>query len=261
MTTPVLSIKAASVPTVEFVKAESEVPKSLVYCLDGQSKTGKTEFILSMPGPLCIHNLNFGLKGVIDKHLAKGKEIYTFDYEVPLTNKTVGTGVTDLCGAATKVWDAFTKQFLASLTCMRSVAIDLSTEAWELIRVARLGKLDKVMAIQYGAVNVEFRQLIQRALRSGVNVGFVHKLKPEYANDKKTGEFERAGFGDIGFDVEATLRTSRDASKKGIEQFSLEIEECRNNFRANGTTLIGEDVNFSKVASIIFPGTKEEDWK
>lgn len=256
-TSPALVIKPST--GVQFVKAEVSDKHSLVCSIDGPSKTGKTEFALSMPGPICIHDFNCGTKGVIEKWINEGKEIYKFDYEVPLTGRP-GTGVSDLPGAATKVWTTFVEQFLASLTIMRSVVVDLSSEAWELVRLARFGKLDKVVAVNYGAVNVEFRQLTQKALRSGCNVGFLHKLRPKYVNNSPTSEMERAGFGDIGYDVEATLVTARDSQKKGVDQFAITIDECRNNMNANGLAFVGKDATFAKVASAIFPNTKEEDW-
>lgn len=247
-------------PKVSFVRAKSEKPKSMVFALDGLPKSGKTEFSLSMPKPLCIHNFNVGLKGVIEKHLDKGEEIYTFDYEVPLTSKLPGSP-TNLQEAGLKVWMEFAENFLASLTCMKSVVVDLSSEAWEVVRLARLGRFDKVMPIQYGNVNVEFRQLTQKALRSGVNVGFLHKVKPEYNGDQKTGNFERSGFGDIGYDVEATLLSSRDATKRGVDQFGITIAECRANSAANGQVFRGLEATFSTIASTIFPATTKEDWE
>lgn len=259
MSSPALVIKPPQTK-IEFVKATIGDKKSLVCSVDGPSKSGKTEFALSMPGPLCIHDFNCGTRGVIEPWILKGKEIYKFEYEVPLTGKLPGATIVDLPGAAQKVWTTFVEQFLASLSIMRSVVIDLGSEAWELIRLARLGKLDKILAVNYGAVNIEFRQLTQKALRSGVNVAFLHKVRPKYVNDKPTAEMERAGFGDIGYDVEATLTTVRDSQKKGVDQFSIAIDECRNNLMANGLVFTGSDMTFAKVASAIFPTTKEEDW-
>lgn len=246
----------AQAPKVEFKRAVIEEKKNLVMSCDGLPKTGKTEFMLSMPAPLCIHNFNFGLKGVIDKHVSAGKEIYVFDYHLALSRAVV-----DVAAIAPKTWDAFVRQFLESLKEMRSVGVDMGGEAWDLVRMARLGKLTQVLPVQYVNVNAEFRQLIQEAIRSGTNVVFLHKLKPEYKDDKKTNNLERAGFGDIGFDMEAVLRTSRDYSKKGVDQFSATLEECRARFEASGKVFTGAEVNFANVATTIYPNSKIEDWQ
>lgn len=227
---------------------------------DGLPKTGKTRFICTLPAPLVIHNFNFGLKGVIDPFIAEGKEIYQEDYEIQLS-KLPGAAFTELGDAAKRAWDRFARSFTESLRQMRSVAVDMGGEAWDVLRLARLGKLTQVLPVQYTAVNAEFRQLIQEAVRSKANVVFLHKLKPEYKNDVKTNNFERAGFGDIGFDMELVLRTSRDYSKTGVDQFSAKIEECRANFNASGKEFRGGDVTFANIAVAVYPGTKVEDWQ
>jgi len=254
----VLSVRR---PEVQFVRAEIQKKTGLVYCLDGLPKTGKTRFALTMPGPIVIHDFNAGLDGVIDPFIEAGKEIYPFTYEIPLSRDLSKDFATNLMESSKKSWETFAENFLASLKHGNSIVIDLGSEAWELVRLARFGKLDKVMAIQYGAVNVEFRQLTQRALRSGKNVAFLHKLKPEYKNDQKTGELERQGFGDIGFDVEATLRSGRDPKIKTVDQFSVTIEENRKNFKANGLALTGEKATFQNIAMAIYPDSKVEDWQ
>lgn len=251
--TTIATIKSAALPKVEFTRAKIEPVRNVVMSVDGLPKSGKTEFMLSMPAPLCIHNLNFGLKGVIDKHILAEKEIYVFDYDMPYSNRLPGAPSNSMLDLAGKVWDKFARQFMESLSCMRSVGVDMGTEAWDLIRLARLGKLTQVMPVQYTSVNAEFRQLIQESLRSTANVAYLHKLKAVYKDDKKTGEYERAGFNDIGFDVEAVIRTSRDYSKKGMDQFSGTLEECRANFGASGTVFTGGNFTFNSVEKTIYP--------
>jgi hypothetical protein len=89
----------------------------------------------------------------------------------------------------------------------------------------------------------------------------LHKLKPEYKNDVKTNNFERSGFGDIGFDMEAVVRTARDYKKQGVSQFSCAIEECRANFEASGKSFVGADVSFANIAATVYPETRVEDWQ
>lgn len=258
-----LTIKNPATPEtpVEFKRAVIAAPTNLVLSVDGLPKTGKTKLMASMPAPLCIHNFNFGLKGVIDSELKAGKEIYVEDYEIVLSNKLPGTSFNEMGDAAKRAWDRFARAFLESLRQMRSVGVDMGGEAWDTIRLARLGKLTQVLPVQYTAVNAEFRQLIQEAIRSKANVMFLHKLKPEYKDDKKTDRFERSGFGDIGFDMEAIVRTTRDYSKAGVDQFAGKIEECRANFEASGRVFTGRDLSFASIATAIYPETALDDWR
>lgn len=237
-------------------------PKGILLSGEGHPKCGKTEFAFTMPDPIFVLNLNFGLAGVIEKWVAQGKKIYVKNVQVPMTKDLPGQNFTLLSGAATEKWkDAIlTLQEAVKDESVPSIFIDMGTELWDLLRIARLGKLTQVLPVQYAAVNAEFRQLLQILLNSGKNVYISHKIKPEYVNDQKTNRFERAGFGDIGYDVQGELLMSRDPKKEGAEQFVITFGDCRPNMSLKGQTLAGPDCNFWNVVSRIYPDTKPEDW-
>ena len=248
------------VRVVEYKRATAEPPTRLVMTVDGPAKEGKTNFALTAPGPIAIHDLDLGMEGVIEKFTEK--EIYPFRYEVPISTMLPGTEFTSIATAAQAVWKEFVLNFRDSLTKMRTVVVDTGTEAWSLIRLARLGKLTQVLPIQYTATNAEFRQLTQLALsQTACNVIFTHKVKDVYKDDKKTGEVERAGFTELEYDVQTVLKATRDYTKKGVEQFQLEIQACRANLGASGTRFVGDDCTFAKVASTVYPNTTEDFWK
>lgn len=253
---------AVAARKVEFVKAGTEPARRMVISLDGAPKDGRTHFCLTAPGPISLHSFDLGYEGVVEPFAAT-KDIYPFNYTVPMTTRLPGSGLTTLADPAARVWEDFVYDFRAAVEQMRTVVVDSMSVAWELCRLARLGKLTQVLPVQYTAVNAEFRQLVQFALAAPnkPNVIFIHRLKAEYKDDKKTGNFERAGFGDIDADVQSVLRTSRDYSKEGIDQFSVTIQECRANFLASNKKFTGKDMTFSKVATAIYPNTKEEDWQ
>lgn len=238
-------------------------PKGILISDEGLQKCGKTEFGLSMPDPLFVLNLNLGLAGVIEKHIKEGRTIYVQDIQIPFTAALPGAGFTVLSTAAAEKWKTAILSLQEALhdTTVKSIFIDTASELWDLLRIARLGKLTQVMPVQYASVNAEFRQLLQVLLCSGKNVVLSHKVKPEYVNDQKTNRFERAGFGDVGFDVQVELVSSRDLKREGDDQFAITFDDCRANKNLVGTTLYGKDVNFLKVVSLIYPDTKPEDWK
>jgi hypothetical protein len=257
---PQVSIGKPSPKPIEFARVKNEPPSRLILTVDGLPKEGKTNFALTAPAPICIHNFDFGLSGVVEKFAEK--ELYQFVYQIPLTARLPGSGFASLVDPAARVWEEYVLQFRESLLQMRTVIVDTGSEAWNLCRLARLGKLTQVLPVQYTAVNAEFRQLTQLALcQSKCNVIFTHKLKAEYKNDQKTGAFERAGFGEIEYDVETVLKASRDYGKTGLEQFSIEVQSCRANLEASGKRFVGADCTFQKVAAAVYPGTTEESWK
>lgn len=232
----------------------------MVITVDSLPKEGKTHFVLTAPGPIAVHNLDLGLEGVIDEF--PDKEIYPFQYEIPMSSMLPGSEFSSMSEAAQRVWKEFVGNFRDSLSKMRTVVVDTGSEAWALVRLARLGKLTAILPVQYTAVNAEFRQLTQLALsQQSCNVIFTHKLKDQYKNDKPTGLYERSGFGEIEYDVQTVINASRDYTKAGIAQFSVEIAACRANLAASGTRFTGADCTFSKVAQAIYPSTTEENWK
>jgi hypothetical protein len=237
-------------------------PKGILMSVEGLQKCGKTELGLTMPGNLFILNLNWGLVGVYEKHIEAGKQIYVQDIQIPYSKDLPGAPFTILATAAAEAWR---KAILSLLDAIKepsisSIFIDTGSELWDLLRVARLGKLNQVLPIQYSSVNAEFRQLLQILLTCKKNVLLAHKVKPEYVNDQKTNRFERAGFSDISFDVQVELRADRDMKKEGLDQFSLTVVDCRANKDLKDTVLVGKDCNFLKVVSLMYPKTVEGDW-
>jgi hypothetical protein len=238
-------------------------PHGILISVEGQQKCGKTELGLSLPDPVYILNLNFGLAGVVEKHVKAGKKIYVKNIQIPYTKELPGQAFTILSTAAAEKWREAVLSLMEALNDkeVKSIFIDTGSELWDLLRIARLGKLTQVLPVQYAAVNAEFRQLLQILLTCGKNVVLSHKVKPEYVNDQKTNRFERAGFGDIGFDVQVELRLERDLKADGDNQFVLTFMDCRANKNLKGQSLRGLDCQFLKVVKLIYPDTTEEDWK
>ena len=163
-------------------------------------KNGKTHFALTAPGPICYMNLDSGLEGVVHKFAAE-KEIYVSNYETPINLKDVYPDI----DKTVAVWGKFKQDFVSALQSdARTVVIDTATEGYELIRLARLGKLTQVKPFHYALPNYEYKALLDEALKNPkINVIFLHKQKRKYVNDIWNGEYERAGFGGIEYIVQA----------------------------------------------------------
>jgi len=238
-----------------FTKADTRVRKRLIVGVEAREKCGKTNFVLTAPGPIVLFDFNDSLEGVIHK-FADDKDIYVSDY--------TKTGNILSPDAWVKAWEQFKKEYISALKSpdVRSVDVDTATEQWELIRMARFGKILQVMPHMYAPVNAEFRDLIYMAYSSNKNLILTHKKKEEYVADKKnpaisnrTGKYIRSGFSDSAYMVQVNLNLDRDD-----QGFVATILDCRQNPFVVGLELRDEMINFPTLASLVLPETSEGDW-
>jgi len=202
----------------------------LIMSLSGLEKQGKTHFALTAPGPVAVFDTDIGGEGVTEK--------FTKDKKVLVTKVArITDGDDDAVDDAEEEWDRVKGAYLYLLRGkdVRTIVFDTATEIWELLRIARFGRLTQVMPYQYGPVNKEYRDLIREAYAYDKNLILLHKMKAQYVNDKRTGEYERAGFNDTGFLVQVNAQVYRYSREDGGE-FNLSVKDCRQN-----PELAGED--------------------
>jgi hypothetical protein len=242
-----------------FKPKKADPQKRLIIQVEGHEKTGKTHFALTAPGPIAYFGLDIGDEGVIEKFLAQGKEIITPDDSVRVPN-VVEMHVDGPKMDAAPAWEQMKRAFIAACKSpqIRSIVWDTATEVWELIRLARFGKLAQVMPVQYGPVNAEMRGLIRIAYDSNKNFIMLHKMKAEYVNDKRTGKYERAGFNDTEYIVQVNLRTIHDPESG---EFGIEVINARQNMTLCGQIFMGDLCAFPMLATMIMANTSPGDWE
>lgn len=242
-----------------FEKVDDTPKYRLVVAIDGKEKEGKSHFALTAPGPIAVINTDLGLDGVVQK-FSTDKMIIQSSYAV---DYDPGEKTASVIGEADDKWLALRRDYLGALEAgIRTLIVDTATEAWELLRLARFGKLSQVMPHQYTPVNAEFRYLINRAFEFNSNVILIHKLKPVWVEGsdgkgRKTGKFERAGFNDTGYIAHVNCRSYRDKDN----EFHLSIENCRQNPELAGMDLETPMNSFPFLASMVFEGTDPSDWE
>lgn len=244
-----------------FERANEPAKRRLIMALDGREKSGKSDFALrDTPAPIAVINTDIGLDGVIQKFQDE-KEIYKSDYIMDFPTSGDPNKIAE---KANTVWTAAKRDYFGALENkqIRTLVVDTATELWELLRLARFGKLTQVMPHHYGTVNAEFRNLLDRAYDYDKNVLLLHKLKKEYKEGKDgkgnpTGRWERAGFGDTGHRVQVNARTWRD---KDDGEFHLLIQDCRQNEALFNEDFTAPMNSFSFLASAVFPDTTPEEW-
>lgn len=226
------------------------VPR-IIMSISALEKQGKTHFSLTAPAPSVIFSTDIGEEGVVHKFGDKDINI------IEIANFEEGNDV-----AAEKEWDRYLDTYNAFLNDKdtRTIIIDTATEIWELIRLARFGRLTQVMPYQYGPVNKEFRSMIRKAYDFDKNVVFLHKMRPQYVNDKWNGEYERSGFNTMGFLVQVNAQMYRYSQEDGGE-FVLWVKDCRQNPDMADMELEGDMCNFPTMASMVLPEVDPEVWE
>lgn len=245
----------------------------LVVSLGGLDKSGKTNFALSAPGPMAYANFDTGLEGVIDKFTKTGKKVYSQDYRV-----TIPPGTTDpsqVAAIAQEVWARYKADVRAALKSplIRSIVTDTESETWELIRLARFGKLTQVLPHHYGPVNTEYRNFYNEVYDTDKNLILLGRMKDEWENTtaviggqtkevgRKTGRIERVGFKEIPYMVQINAIASHDPMAEPGERFSLQVVNCRQNAELVGEVIPQVVLNFAQVAQMVYPDSQPEMWE
>lgn len=247
-----------SLASVGFTEVDGASKPSVMVCSSGHEKRGKTHWALTAPGPIAVVSSDTGTLEVCNKFKRAGKKIYYFEY-APL--KRAATAETNL-----KIWDTVEKAVRTAVedTGIRTLVVDTGTETWELLRLARFGKLTQVMPHHYGPVNAEFRELLKAVQkRPGLNSVWIHKVKKEYKTNREgkdswTGKYERSGFTDFGYVCDVIVENYLDSESK---EFGIRIVDSRyETAEVIGLELTGDMGSFQSLAQLLFPDTEEEYW-
>lgn len=240
---------------------DTGLPRRLILRVGGLDKSGKTHFALTAPSPIAIINADRGLEGVAEKFLGE-KEINVTPNFRDMPSETEDQ--------QEKRWSELYDCYWSALedNSTRSIVMDTDTEAWEIARLAKLGRLEKVPPLKYTQLNRMFREMIDAAFTHDKNLILICKYKKQYmvregSDDlgKWNGKYEPSGFNDLPFIVQANLRTRMTRDDDGMQVPSVEIVNCRQNMGLNGEVFEGDLANFPWAASMIIDGTTPEDWE
>jgi len=206
-------------------------------------------FFIDSTRPIAFFNFDIGTEGVVGKFI-DDKEIYISNYD---------PGSED----PESEWERFESDYRSIMRVpeIRTFIIDTATEAWELLRISEFGKLDQVMPHLYGPVNATYRRMIRDGYDCGKNIILIHKMKAEYVNNDRTGNYVQAGFADTPFLTQVNLQMFRDYnSETERTEFSALIRDCRQTPEINNEVLEGPLCTFPTLALMVLPDSDEEDW-
>lgn len=254
-----------------FREVDEEVYYRVVASIVAGEKSGKTHFCMTAPGPIAAISTDTGTEAVAKKFLGK-KRIVIRPFTSARELQQDGASKSDAVKEWTGMSDAYKR--IIDTKAVRTLLIDTGSEAWELCRLARLGKLTQVMPHHYVEVNSEFQTLIKLGYsRTDLNILWIHKTKKEYAKGKEgkdswTGKMERAGFGDMPFLVDVNLKNyflrGRTHPTEGTSLppcFAVEVIDSRlEMLNAVGTVLEEDMCTFPFLAETLFPDTAGMDF-
>ncbi len=249
---------SVTLPGFTNANAISALPKRLLVSIEALDKGGKTHLALTAPGPIALFDMDRGLEGVVQKFMAEKEILFTSYRHLPCITEDDHK----------KLWAKFEKDYDAALSGkgIRSIILDTATELWEKARLAEFGRLSNVQHL-YPALNAKFRKLIDRAFDAEKNLILVHKRKKAYKQNVKgedswTGEWERAGFSEIGYVVQVNLYSFQMLDEFGVpnQDFACQVINSRLQPSLNGEVFAGDLCNFPYIASLLRPDTEITDW-
>ena len=187
----------------------------MILNVQGKEDSGKTHFLFTCPEPIALFDLDHNSEGVINKF--SDKEIMISEYYFNKPSK--GSNEAKLIKEADLLWTRFMAEYKQALEQVKTIGIDTAPMCWELLRIARFGKLTQVMPHNYGPLNCEFNQLIDMAKQSDTNLVFLSTLAPEYVNDQATGRYVRQGWSQLDYKVQYSMELSRAISGPNKRNF------------------------------------------
>ena len=259
--------------------------KRLIISTEGLSGCGKTRFALSAPKPLAFLTLDRGFEDATHDEAFSLANIDDADYSLDAIREASDAAV---AAAANLIWTEFVRDWVRALEKgrilagnrfekYRSAVCDTGTELYQLLRLARYGRVAKIPPVAYPDLYAEFRRdIIKPAYRSGCNVIFTHKLKAERRNkigkkangepmeiSELTGRMVLDGFPEFrgeenSYAAPITLLQRRDLTKPIPNRYILKVLKCAPQPELDGEEFEGLD--FATFATLVHPTTNYDYW-
>ena len=279
---------STSLASLGFGEVSLASRKALLVCSQALEKKGKTHFALTAPGPIALISTDTGSEETAAKFKKVGKVIHLLKSTPP---KEIGTNV----AAAITEWDKLLKAWYGVISdkSIRTMIVDTHTEFWQVMRLARFGKLEQVPPKKYDEVNKDMRDMIKAIKeRQNLNAVFIHKVKKTYVGSRKpdgtagmdswNGEYERAGFGDMGYLCDVVVEnnfsppdepgkralrrpsgTRADGTSWQVEEkdFYIRILDTRYEMQdLIGQCFAGEECDFFNLVMAALPDADFDNW-
>lgn len=265
----------ASFFTDGFQPMERTKYRRLLLGTDGPAGSGKSEFMLSAPGPgiaICVDR-------AIDTVYQNPNPPPTRrdDFAIKIVKAPLNTQATQ--AMYLDYWKQFYAVYLKALDNKdaRTVDIDGDSDTWELQRLAEFGKLTQIPSILYTNVNAARRAMYARAWDSGKIIIATNKISKQYRPkiDPKTGlvelnnqgkeirewdgkTYDRQGFADQDYLWHLQIRHIYRIIP--TLEYGIKIMMCKADRLLEGMELWGPDCNFQSLVQTVYPHIPLEEW-
>ena len=207
-----------------FSDTYTPAPQRLIANISAPEKEGKTHLALTGPPPIMFISIDIGTEGVVQKFQEQGKQVYIYEVHYQKGGQQAEYQV---------LWGNVKAAIAAALAVNEgTLVIDTWTEANELCRLAKLGKLSQVQPHHYGPVNAEMKGIIDDIYSTKMSAALLTKMSKEFGGS----EMIEKGWADTGKQVQANLRVSRSTGDDGKQVFSVGVLNCRQNIGMTGMT-------------------------
>lgn len=281
-----------------FKPLEKRKRRRLLIGTEGESESGKTEFIATAPGPGIIICLDRGHEAMLENPNPPKTRRNDYIYHVMKI-------LLDTQGHKTDYMQSWQEFKMAAYKAVANpdaltVGIDTDNASWELQQLADFGKLTQIPPILRTGVNASRRAFIAKLADSGKNIIATNMLKDEYKAavdgngvpvmkdgkeiQEKTGERKRQGFGDQSYLWQVQLRHLQKPAEmikvggrvittpsgkeiqiggkmeKVSPQYGIRILKCKMNSELVGSELWGDKCNFKGLVSLMYPNIPLNEW-
>lgn len=277
MTLPASLLKAGYGPLTSL---RAKKLRRLLIGTEGLSDTGKTEFLLSAPGPGAVVVLDRGVDAIADNPKPPPTRREDFGFKV-ISIPTATQGSTP--DFYREYWTAFLKEYLEILKNpdVRTIGIDGDSDSWELQRLAEHGKTHGVWPqTKFTDPYAARRAMVNRAWDSGKIVIATNKVKGAWKDilDKDgnqvltdngepkrepSGEWKSQGFPDVDYlwQIRISHHHRVRTTKAGpVHEWGLKILKCKANMELVGEELWGSDCTFEGLVSLCYPQIELSEW-
>lgn len=230
-----------------------EAPRRIVAATAGLQKRGKTRFAFTLPKPIAYLQLDANYEHA----LAQARKQYGKDAVRHI--RYFADPRSDIKAANQAVFERLIKDFDYCVQNFNGVIVDTASELMDVRKLAEYGRNTQIPQIYYGSIYADFRWMVKHALDHNANVLFLHRLKDEWSNGDRTGNYVMEGWRGVQFETQVYLEHERNA--EGV--FTTNIVECAQDALLMGQTLSSEDDDndFASLATRIYPDTDREDWE